>query len=265
MDVAAFWELVRQRVIAKQSAEDSSDSLGNSSNKPAASYASKLQHVARQRRLPPQPNIHKAKTTKYKKGKKQHLLRTAHTVSTFQCCTAHCTAHLQQPIVPICKQYAQANEKGRVQQLLTFLKTSQNPNTRRWRYQIHGQSVCTAAVCKIFGCSLKKFNKVKRLSLMGRQMIVHGNLGQTRCSSLKLQTVTWLSSFLHSIGEKMPSGDWHIPMFLSWGEVHAVYCQEVVPKHYGRTAFKACLTKNFPKVNNFSTWFFHCLENCLFK
>lgn len=222
-------------------------------NETKASFSNMASHYVRSirhqsvRRLPPRI---KKKQSLQRRKKTQKLLATAGLVARHRCCSKKCALKLGQTGSLLREQYAKVNEKGRTQILIAFIRFCEDLNSRKWRFVVQGKRVCTMAVLNVFGCGRKKFQRARRICQAGGNIPVHGNYGAVKCSEKKLVTIAWLQTFFLSVGEKMPTNEIHLPIFMRWSSIHELYRSEV-SEPYSYTAFKACCTVNFPKVSAF--------------
>lgn len=168
-----------------------------------------------------------------------------------QCCKSVCLLQLPRQTIEHVRQiFASADEKGRMQQLIVFIQTGKDAGLYKLSYSYQGKKLCFTAVLSLFGCSKKKFLHARRIYFAGGSILSHRRGGLKTISNRYEELVAWLSLLFGMLGDKMPDGTIHMPILLTWAQVHMVYVDEIENAYHYRV-FRACVTTHFPKVDKF--------------
>ena len=76
------------------------------------------------------------------------------TVASSTCCKRACLSRIAKQLIgEVCQAYANASEKERMTQLLSFLQLNKNRDIYKYSYSFQGMSLCFKAAFTLFGCS----------------------------------------------------------------------------------------------------------------
>lgn len=181
--------------------------------------------------------------------KQTRLLDTRNLAGSYKtaCCKKLCLTKVTfENFCAMRRRYACKNEHGRCQLILGLLIAGGASRHQRWTVMFQGQRLCRAALLLMLGCSHQKLNKVLAI---WRQ---NGDVVPKRSARLlpnnRLDAAcSWLACFFTAVGDLMPDGEIHLPIIIRWTHLHALYYDEVA-EGYSYRAFKACVTRWFPKV-----------------
>jgi hypothetical protein len=102
----------------------------------------------------------------------------------------------------------------------------------------------------VTGFSKNKLQTAKTTYFAGGCRSVHGLSGSKNPQQFTLNAHIWLAGFFESIGDKMPQGQIHLPVSMSWTEVFDRFCQQLpadVP-HLAISTFHALIARSFSHV-----------------
>src|SRR3989344_8767183 len=73
------------------------------------------------------------------------------------------------------------------------------------------------------------------------QVPIHYSTGQRHPTNAATNTHLWLATFFDVIGDRLPDGTIHLPISLTWREVHSM-CSNAHPSHVPILTYSSMLT-----------------------
>jgi len=151
------------------------------------------------------------------------------------CCRQNCLSRWSvNDILPFRKQYAQRNERERLEFVIELLK--QMPKSIRGynSYVLTAAStafrVCRDAFAFILGTSSYKITRAHALLEDGLHAPVHGNLGHREHKGEEVIEV-WLKGFVEDTCDKISDKCTLLPTSLSWHAVYAEFARQQADGH----------------------------------
>ena len=105
---------------------------------------------------------------------------------------------------------------------------------------IHSSLIITT-LFKAHGFSHTKWCSAKQLFICGSRVPIHSSTGQWRPMNASTNTHLWLATFFDVIGDCLPDGTIHLPISLTWQEVHSM-CSNAHPPSIPILTYSSMLT-----------------------
>ena len=105
---------------------------------------------------------------------------------------------------------------------------------------IHSSLIITT-LFKAHGFSHTKWCSAKQLFICGGQVPIHYSTRQQRPTNASTNTHLWLATFFDVIGDHLPDGTIHLPISLTWQEVHSM-CSNAHPPSIPILTYSSMLT-----------------------
>jgi hypothetical protein len=147
--------------------------------------------------------------------------------------------------------YAAQTESERTEYIIGRLAAADNHKTPpTYLFSMEGHTICNAAFRYVTGFSKNKLQTAKTTYLAGGRRSIHGLSGTKNPQQITLNAHVWLAGFFESIGDKMPQGQIHLPVSMSWTEVYKRFCsqQPVDVPLLGASTFHALIARSFSHV-----------------
>ncbi len=94
---------------------------------------------------------------------------------------------------------------------------------------------------KAHGFSWTKWCSAKQLFISGGWVPIHYSTGQHHPTNAATNTHLWLATFFDVIGDHLPDGTIHLPISLTWREVHSM-CSNAHPTSIPILTYSSMLT-----------------------
>ncbi|KIC70665.1 hypothetical protein DB44_GU00010 [Candidatus Protochlamydia amoebophila] len=98
----------------------------------------------------------------------------------------------------------------------------------------------TLLLWKAHGFSRKKWHAAKQIFISGGRVPIHNTTGQQQPSNATSNTHLWLTTFFDVIGDRLPDATIHLPISLTWREVHSM-CANAHPSTVPVLTYSAML------------------------
>ena len=111
--------------------------------------------------------------------------------------------------------------------------------------------MCRNGVLQLFGTSKKKWDQVYQIFTHGGDIIPGGVRPHQICQTRMEATITWLSEFFQVVGDYHLDGSIHLPVVITWTDLHHFYEEEVqatAVEPYSYRVFRFVIVNRFPKV-----------------
>jgi hypothetical protein len=105
---------------------------------------------------------------------------------------------------------------------------------------LHLLSHLTLLLYKVHGFSRKKWCSAKQIFISGGCVPIHNTTGQQCPSNATSNTHLWLTTFFDVIGDRLPDATIHLPISLTWREVHSM-CANAHPSTVPVLTYSAML------------------------
>ena len=100
------------------------------------------------------------------------------------------------------------------------------------QYRIGTQNVCKSAFVNVYGISLGKLKKCRKLALNGKTRIIHGATGgRSSEKTKKLWIDSWLQRWLRTNGDLLVNGYYVVPSFIQEKDVYKLMVKDWRSEH----------------------------------
>ena len=147
--------------------------------------------------------------------------------------------------------YSLSTEVDQTQFILTYMR-SHSKSDKSILYSVAGHVVCEACFRMAYGIRYNRFTAVKKKFLSGVILAEHGLRGIRRSSCAQIRLISWLRTFIHKVGDKLPMSDEiHLPSCLTKGDVYALAVDDLTQgglECSGMSTFYEVWKSEFPNV-----------------
>lgn len=147
--------------------------------------------------------------------------------------------------------YSCKTEVQQTQQILDYMK-EHSKGDRNVLYQVSGCEVCEMCFRLVYGIRYNRFKAIKARFLDGVVIAEHGRYGTSCLTDSTIRVVSWLRSFFHKIGDRMPTKEQiHLPSCLTRADVYALAVDDLTQgglQCCKRSTFYDVWKTNFPNV-----------------
>jgi hypothetical protein len=199
-------------------------------------------------------NLNRIKKHTYQ-HKKRHILTSPLSIQkilTYQCCKKNCISSqfTHQQILEQRNIYSKLNEQERTTYIVDIMNSCYTCiNPPKFIYRIATHTVCSTALLKIIGFSKNKYTSALQVFTSRGRIHIHGNAGRRTYTIATANAHCWLDTFFTAVGDLMPNGEIHLPIIVTWKELHGQMLQQLPDQPcLGYCAFRLHIKNHYQHV-----------------
>ncbi len=135
--------------------------------------------------------------------------------------------------------------------IITIMGASSSGDNAKMELRLFGQRFYYVGFRRAYGLSRKKWDHCHNIFKHSGAVAIHAGHGTLSPSTAKDNSHCWLATFFDIIGDCLPDGTLHLPVAMTWHDVHAI-CEANHPPSTPLLTYSALvhhISTHFPHVH----------------